>query len=544
MADVNQGEFTRFRSFHGRNPDVLNSIANLSNDEVFTPPEFANSMLDALANNWAKAHRGENIWSNSSIKFLDPFSKSGVFPREITRRLVNGLKDDIPNLQLRVDHILKNQVFGIATTQLTALMSRRSLYCSKRANGRHSITQQFDNEQGNIWFQPESHVWVSSKHKMNAENANQRLSVIEDSRCKFCGASKREFDRSPELEQHAYGLLHTEDPKTWTREIFGKSMQFDVIIGNPPYQLNDTGGASAMPIYHKFVSQAKRLEPKFLSMVIPARWYTGGRDMEDFRTEMLGTPGITYLHDFFDAAQVFPGIDLSGGVCYFLWQKDSSETPIVRNTYANLDEEAIRPLSRPGENFLIRFNRALPILEKIAKKSDKSFVTGVSPTNPFGIPRGAHVSENQTKGTLPIHAYPKNGFIKENLVTRGTEIIGSWKVASSKAYGERGDFPYLVTGKPFLVRPGEVCSETYVLLRVCKTQEEAEHALSYAQTRFFRFLVLLKKNTQNSTSKVFELVPEINLETNWDDEKLTKFFDLNTSDVSFIHRLVREMKSQ
>ena len=126
-------------SLRGRNPDVLTCIANLSNDEIFTPPAFANRILDTIAEAWALDHKGDNIWANRNVRFLDPFAKSGVFLREITSRLVVGLEQEIPDLVQRVDHILTQQVFGIGINTLTSLLARRSVYCSRHANGQHSI---------------------------------------------------------------------------------------------------------------------------------------------------------------------------------------------------------------------------------------------------------------------------------------------------------------------------------------------------------------------------------------------------------------------
>ena len=266
-------------TLRGRNPDVLTCIANLSNDEVFTPPELANRMLDMLAEAWAADHGGASLWADKTVRFLDPFTKSGVFLREIASRLTQGLAQQMPDLQERVDHILTQQVFGIGITRLTSLLARRSVYCSKYANGAHSIAKNFGSEAGNIWFERTEHTWTNGK-------------------CTFCGASQAAMDRGEALETHAYAFIHTDNIKTRMGELFGEDMQFDVIVGNPPYQLNDGGyGSSAAPIYQLFVEKAFDLDPRYAVFVTPSRWMAGGKGLDGYRAKMLADKRLRNIVD-------------------------------------------------------------------------------------------------------------------------------------------------------------------------------------------------------------------------------------------------------
>lgn len=491
------------------NPDVLSCLANLSNDEVFTPPELANRMLDLLP---------QELWSNPDARFLDPACKSGVFLREIAKRLIAGLAPVISDLQRRIDHIFTRQLYGMAITELTSLLSRRSVYCSKKADGRYSVTR-FRTPQGNIIYNRTEHTWRNG-------------------RCVFCGASEDVYSRGDALETHAYQFIHTEKPQ----DLF--KMKFDVIIGNPPYQLSDGGAqASAIPIYQLFVEQAMKLNPRYLCMIIPARWYAGGRGLDDFRSKMLHDKRLRVLVDYFDSQDCFPGIDLSGGVCYFLWDKTYNGVCTVK-THMNGNENILeRYLLENETSSFVRFNEAIPILRKIWAQKEKTFNINVSSLKPFGLRTYVIGHKEHIKGDVFLYARNKmTGYVRREEIKQNVDWIDEYKVYIPRAYGERGEFPYIVLGKPFLGEPNTCCTETYLVIGPYASKERAENVISYIKTKFFRFLVLLKKNTQDAPSRVYNIVPLQDFSEPWTDEKLYKKYGLTDDEIAFIDSMIRPME--
>lgn len=508
----------------GRNPDVLTCIANLSNDEVFTPPDLANQMLDTLAEAWAVSHRGANIWADKRVKFLDPCTKSGIFLREITSRLTKGLEKDIPNLQNRVDHILTQQVFGIGITRITSLLARRSVYCSRHASGKHSIAKSFASDDGNIWFSRIEHAWVGEK-------------------CKYCGATKSVLDRAADLESHAYPFIHTDNIRTRLADIFGGTMQFDVIIGNPPYQMNDGGGtgSSATPLYHRFVEQAKQLAPRFLSMVVPSKWFSGGKGLDEFRETMLSDRRIRHLVDYPNSREAFDGVDVAGGVMYFLWNRDEPGTCLVETKEGGQTIVAERSLDE--HEVFVRDNRVVNIVRKIAAHGEQPFSAIVSARRPFGID-SAH--EGDKKGDLYLYTSGGDGRISRKDVPKGEELIDAWKVLLSKSSSEHAGQTDKAGRKRVFSRievmpPGSVATESYLIIGPVGSKQEATHIAEYLRTRFSRFLVSAILLTQNITRSSFGFVPTQDFSQLWTDEALYKKYGLTPEEVGFIGSTIRSM---
>ncbi len=532
---IEQAQF----SLRGRNPDVLTCIANLSNDEVFTPPEFANRMLDTLAEAWAASNGGANIWEDKTVTFLDPCTKSGVFLREITNRLNKGLEKEIPDLQERVDHILTKQVFGIGITRITSLLARRSLYCSRFANGPHSIVKSLGDESGNVWFERMEHTWDGKK-------------------CKFCGASKDTFDRGEGRESHAYAFIHTDNIKARIAELFGDTMQFDVIIGNPPYQLSDGGfGKSAAPIYHRFVEQAKALDARYLSMVIPSRWFAGGKGLDEFRENMLGDNRLRTIDDFLSAADVFPGVGLKGGICYFLWDRDHPGTCQVSTHFKDWPvSTSSRPLIESGSEIFIRFNEGLSVLKKIAAvehenpasialPENKRFANLVSSRKPFGFDTTFKGKKSKSSGDLKVMQNGGFGYVSKDKVSIGKQYIGKWKIFvgyAAPGTGNRDTYPHKIISTPFLGEPSSISSETYLCIGPFSSKTEAQNALSYLTCKLTRLLILLHKPSQHVTRKVYNFVPSQDWSKKWTDEALYKKYDLSAAEIEFIEKIVRPME--
>ncbi|HOH29503.1 MAG TPA: Eco57I restriction-modification methylase domain-containing protein, partial [Candidatus Hydrogenedentes bacterium] len=492
------------------NPDVLTCLANLSSDEVFTSPQLVNRILDLLP---------QDLWSDKKTTFLDPGCKSGVFLREIAKRLDAGLERQIPDRQKRINHIFKNQLHGLAITELTALLSRRSVYCSKTANGKYSVCEVFDKPEGNIRFGRVEHTW-------------------ENGRCVYCGANEENYERGGELESHAYKFIHTDKPE----KIF--NMKFDVIIGNPPYQLSDGGfGKSASPIYHKFVQQAKKLNPRYLTMIIPSRWFGGGKGLDEFRAEMLNDNRIRKIVDFEDSSEVFPGVSVAGGISYFLWDKDYQGACEIVNMHGGLETSAKRALNE--FDVFIRHSQAVPIIRKAVGKNERRMQEQVSSYKPFGLRTYA---KPQKSGDIKLYWQRGVGPYRRKDITAGIEMIDRWKVIASRSGHEHAGNPGADGTRRVLARtdvlpPATVCTETYLVIGHYSTEKEARNLLAYMKTRFFRFLMSLFMYSHGITRDTFAFIPILDMKKEWTDEKLYKRYGLTEEEIAFIESKIRPMSA-
>ena len=490
------------------NPDVLTCLANLSSDEVFTPPNVVNQILDELP---------KGLFKSKHTTFLDPCSKSGVFLREISKRLIEGLSEEIPDLSERINHIFTNQVFGIATTELTSLISRRTTYCAKKANSDFSIVSDFESEDGNIKYSATTHEWQSGK-------------------CIFCNATKDSYERGDESESYAYEFIHTHKPE----DIF--SMRFDVIVGNPPYQMSDGGfGKSAKPIYQKFVQQAKQLNPRYLIMIIPSRWFAGGKGLDEFREEMLNDDRLSKLVDYPDARDCFPGVDIAGGVCYFLWDKAHSGEAEITNIWKGREQTSIRALNQ--FNTFVRFGLAADVITKVRKFGETTMDNLVSSRKPFGLPTNIKPLES---GDITLISNSGEGLFPKELITSGREMIDKWKVLTSKvSYDHAGqpnkDGQRRVLSKIILAPPGTVCTETYLVVSALKTEPECINLQAYLKLKFTRFLIAQMSFSQDITKDRFAFVPIQDWAESYTDDMLYKKYGLSDDEIDFIENSIMDM---
>jgi site-specific DNA-methyltransferase (adenine-specific) len=491
-------------------PDILDVIAALSSDAVPTPPLLARALLDLLP---------AEVWSNPNYRWLDPATKSGSILREAARRLMDGLTDWEPDPIKRSEHILKNMLFGCAITMVHGEMTRRSVYVSRDASGPHALIQ-FESPEGNLPF-------VATEHDYPTNSAGQSTGS-----CRVCGAPVG-LERGQSRENYAYAFLHGAYP---TKEM--GDMQFDVIVGNPPYQLGLDDNTRSKPIYHYFVEQAFALEPKYVAMITPSRWFAGGLGLDEFRDRMLKDRRLCAIVDNPKLFDCFPGVEIKGGVSYFLWDRDyDGDCSFSVRVDGRVLTTTSRDL-RDGDGVLIRDNNAVPIVSKVRKRTKTSVESVCSPTLPFGL-RDNHPSRPvKQNGDIPVVHGSFVGYVEPAQVTKNLAWVDEWKVLLPRAGDGHGREVSYVLGEPIAVAPGSACSLTYMVAGRFATKEETENFAYYLATKFARFLVLQRKVTQDVTPDRFRFVPMLDMQRRWTDEDLYKHFGLTKHEIEYIESTI------
>ena len=485
-------------------PDILDCLAQLSNDEVPTPPKVAREMLDILPS---------GVWSASEYRWLDPFCKSGIFLREAAARLLEGLSEWEPNFELRRDHIYRKMLWGTSITEMTGTVSRRSLYCSRDASGPYSVVQ-FDAEDGNLPFVPAAHSFT-------------------EGRCTVCGAPV-DLERGEGRENYAYSFIHNAYP---TKEL--GDMKFDVIVGNPPYQIDSDGNTRTMPIYHKFVEQALAMKPRHVLMITPSRWFSGGLGLDEFRARMLADTHMEKIVDFPGLFECFPGVEIKGGVSYFLWSRDHEgecEVVTVR------DGVASAPMTRSLAEFdvLVRANPAVPILRKVRERAEPTLDKQVASRVPFGLQANFRLLKAATfPGAIKIYGNKFVGYTKRSEITKNPDWVDEWKALIPKASDGHGRVPAIVTPRPLVAAPGEACTDTYLVVGRAQTEGEIANLCVYLSTKFVRFLISLRKVTQDNKPATFAFVPDLPMTHAWTDSELYERYGLVDDEIAYVESQIR-----
>lgn len=536
--------------------DILVLFEQLNNHEIFTPPRLAIEILELLP---------DEVWIDPSLKFLDPCTKSGVFLREIFYKLYEGLKNkgiykahdgieyDLNNNQERINHILKNMIYGIATSELTGYIARRTLYGVMKANTDKQIAalESFSKSKDCKQYNEEEQFKFIGRNKFNDYynhkifNTNEYVGFEEEGNIFYPTdevAKKVLEDGNYEIEDTYYPFINNETKHQKILDIKEGRVKFDVIIGNPPYQISDGGaGASATPIYHLFIEEAISINPKYISMVVPSRWFSGGRGLDSFRNKMLHDKRLKIIHDFLNAKDCFPGVEIKGGVNYFLWERDySGECEISTHTEENISSVSKRPLLEEGSDVFIRYNEAISIFRKVISHKEKSFSNIVSSRKPFGLTTNFKGESIEFSNSIKTYQTKSIGYVKRKEILQNHNWINKHKILIPKAIGSGDGRTDII--KPIYAEPNTCCTETYLVIGPFENKKESENAISYIKTKFFHFMITLKKNTQDATKKVYDFVPIQDFNESWNDLKLYKKYNLNNEEIAYIEKSIPSME--
>lgn len=559
------------------NFDILETITNVGNDEVFTPRRTVDILLDSLP---------EEVWHNPKYKWLNPATKNGIFEREIAIRLDIGLKDIIKDDELRKKHILQDMIFAFGQTKFTSNVARRTLYYCSQANRKcdgvkakdgHYINGYaignglwFEDAEGNIKTPCTDHEYIDSKNRKMPISCS--IEERKKYHCKYCGISGAStYNDINQREKYAYEFLHVYhlNIERYLQERFfkgDKNMKFDIIIGNPPYQLSDGGAqASAKPIYNLFVEKAISLNPKYISMIIPSRWMIGGKGLDEFRKMMINDKRISQLHDFLNAKDCFPNNEIKGGVCFFLWESEYNNKCLVTTKNNSVIKKTYRYLKEGEMDIFVRDETLVDVHNKVKRKTQKTFDSIVSASKPYGFRAETMLSPKKYK--LPPFSETKinDGYeifglgdkqkrtwkylSKDYPLPKISKCLHKYKVFIAEAYGSGAIGEAMSV--PVLAYPGQLCTETFLEVGPFENEVSASNAIKYIKTRFFRALVSIQKQTQHTTQKVYRFVPMQDFTSNSDidwskeifeiDLQLQNKYKLNDEEKEFIRKNIQEM---
>lgn len=453
-------------------------------------------------------------------KILEINSKTGLYPLYVTyslfrRRLEEYIKAEcieketvsVQEEQVVWDDIVENNMYVICNTPMAKGITHRTLF------GFRQVDQ-----------------------KANIKN----VQLIER-------ASKDQEGLVKELKSVGF----------WKGNSSKQEMKFNAVVGNPPYQIMDGGGtgSSATPIYNKFVDLAKLLNPNNVSMIIPAKWYTGGKGLDEFRANMLNDKQLIKLFDYEDSRDCFPTVDIAGGVCYFLWNKGSDNKCVVTSILGSFRNESTRYLNE--HDTFIRNQKVLDIINKVKSQTFTGFLSQtVYSRKPFGIRSFQRGFPAKPGRNISLFGSDGITYMEEKDVPQNKEIVDKWKVIMSKASAEHAGQTDANGRKRIVSRlevlpPYTICTESYLLLDIFDNEEEAQNLKKYIRTCFTRFLLASILITQNIVRDKFKFVPIQNYKNNSDidwsqsipdiDRQLYTKYNLSDDEIAFIEKMIKPM---
>ena len=440
---------------------------------------------------------------NKEAKILEINSKTGLYPLYVAYSIYRAKCRQIPQIDLTIDvenqiwrETIQENIFVICKTEMTKSITKRTLM-----GYREGI--------------------------INAYYFENLINMLENKTKQF----------SNKVLKASY----------WKKE--GIEMKFDAVVGNPPYQM-ETGGAGrqAKPIYNLFVEQGKELNPNYLSMITPSRWFAGGMGLDGFRNNMMNDKKIVKLVDYTNAKDCFPQISISGGVCYFLWCNGYDAECEVTNVKAGQSNTLKRPLNEFP--VFVRYNEAVSILHKVMQSDDFVAIDSIiSPLMPYGLSTNYRGIDKKTEeNSLKLYASDGVTYIKPTEISKGLDTVDKYKVMISKMSAEHAGEPNkegrfnVITKSMQVIGPKEVCTHSYFLIGNYDLYEEADNTYMFLKTQFARFLVLMSLSAVNLSKLVFSFVPLLDFKKRWTDAELYKKYRLDEKEIAFINSLVRPLE--